>query len=163
MRNLSALLFVLLLCSLQLVSSGPDLNPADCCSKLTQMKLPLKCIVSYSWTRSDCSIKAVVFKMISGKMFCVDPVSDWVNDHMKAVDQRQLVSSAPHVRNTDCCTSVTDLEIPLKKVVSYTHTDSDCAIKAVIFETLSRNLFCVNPDAVWVSSHVAALDTHNSP
>uniref|UniRef100_A0A4W4FCD2 C-C motif chemokine n=1 Tax=Electrophorus electricus TaxID=8005 RepID=A0A4W4FCD2_ELEEL len=87
MRNLSALLFVLLLCSLQLVSSGesPSLY---CCYKPTQNKLPLKRIVSYNWTRSDCSIKAVVFKMISGKEICVDPASDWVNDHMKAVDQR---------------------------------------------------------------------------
>ncbi|KAK1804627.1 hypothetical protein P4O66_020621, partial [Electrophorus voltai] len=60
MRNLSALLFVLLLCSLQLVSSGPDaVNPAICCPALTQMKLPLKRIVSYNRTRSDCSIKAV--------------------------------------------------------------------------------------------------------
>ncbi|XP_035388066.1 monocyte chemotactic protein 1B-like [Electrophorus electricus] len=90
MRNLSALLFVLLLCSLQLVSSGPDLNPADCCSKLIQVNLPLKHIVSYNWSRSDCSIKAVVFKMISGKEICVDPASDWVNDHMKAVDQRTV-------------------------------------------------------------------------
>ncbi|XP_035388061.1 C-C motif chemokine 13-like [Electrophorus electricus] len=89
MRNLSALLFVLLLCSLQLVSSGPDAgNRAICCPNLTQKKLPLKRIVSYNWSRSDCSIKAVVFKMISGKMFCVDPASDWVNNHMKAVDQR---------------------------------------------------------------------------
>uniref|UniRef100_A0A4W4E387 C-C motif chemokine n=2 Tax=Electrophorus electricus TaxID=8005 RepID=A0A4W4E387_ELEEL len=91
MRNLCALLFVLLLCSLQLVSSGPHLNPADCCYELTQMKLPLKRIVSYNRTRSDCSIKAVVFKMISGKMYCVDPASDWVNDHKKAVDQRTNV------------------------------------------------------------------------
>ncbi|XP_035388065.1 monocyte chemotactic protein 1B-like [Electrophorus electricus] len=90
MRNLSALLFVLLLCSLQLVSSGPALNLADCCYKPTQNKLPLKRIVSYNWTRSDCSIKAVVFKMISGKEICVDPASDWVNDHMKAVDQRTV-------------------------------------------------------------------------
>ncbi|XP_035388064.1 monocyte chemotactic protein 1B-like [Electrophorus electricus] len=90
MRNLSALLFVLLLCSLQLVSSGPVLNPADCCYKPTQNKVPLKRIVSYNWTRSDCSIKAVVFKMISGKEICVDPASDWVNDHMKAVDQRTV-------------------------------------------------------------------------
>uniref|UniRef100_A0AAY5EL99 Chemokine interleukin-8-like domain-containing protein n=1 Tax=Electrophorus electricus TaxID=8005 RepID=A0AAY5EL99_ELEEL len=95
MRNLSALLFVLLLCSLQLVSSAPAAsNPVIiCCPALTQMKLPLKHIVSYNWTRSDCSIKAVVFKMISGTEICVDPASDWVNDHMKAVDQRQLVSS----------------------------------------------------------------------
>ncbi|KAK1784238.1 hypothetical protein P4O66_019998 [Electrophorus voltai] len=111
MRNLSALLFVLLLCSLQLVSSGesPSLcymmlsvfycenyqcTQASkaalkiCCPALTQMKLPLKRIVSYNWTSSECSIKAVVFNMISGKTICVDPASDWVNDHVKAVDQR---------------------------------------------------------------------------
>uniref|UniRef100_A0A4W4E5J5 Chemokine interleukin-8-like domain-containing protein n=1 Tax=Electrophorus electricus TaxID=8005 RepID=A0A4W4E5J5_ELEEL len=61
-----------------------------CCYKPTQNKVPLKRIVSYNWTRSDCSIKAVVFKMISGKEICVDPASDWVNDHMKAVDQRTV-------------------------------------------------------------------------
>ncbi|XP_026873552.2 C-C motif chemokine 13-like [Electrophorus electricus] len=91
MRNLSALLFVLLLCSLQLVSSGTQASKAAlkiCCPALTQMKLPLKRIVSYNWTSSECSIKAVVFNMISGKTICVDPASDWVNDHVKAVDQR---------------------------------------------------------------------------
>uniref|UniRef100_A0A4W4F1A0 Chemokine interleukin-8-like domain-containing protein n=1 Tax=Electrophorus electricus TaxID=8005 RepID=A0A4W4F1A0_ELEEL len=86
MRKLCALLFVLLLCSLQLVSNA--VNRVICCPALTQMKLPLKRIVSYNRTSSDCSIKAVVFKIISGKMICVDPASDWVNNHMKAVDQR---------------------------------------------------------------------------
>uniref|UniRef100_A0A4W4GWY7 Chemokine interleukin-8-like domain-containing protein n=1 Tax=Electrophorus electricus TaxID=8005 RepID=A0A4W4GWY7_ELEEL len=71
MRNLCALLFVLLLCSLQLVSSGPHLNPADCCYELTQMKLPLKHIVSYNRTRSDCSIKAVPFIYVTQSTHCI--------------------------------------------------------------------------------------------
>uniref|UniRef100_A0A4W4E311 Chemokine interleukin-8-like domain-containing protein n=1 Tax=Electrophorus electricus TaxID=8005 RepID=A0A4W4E311_ELEEL len=74
----------------------------------------------------------------------------------------QLVTSAAHVRNTDCCPSVTDKKIPLKKVLSYTLTDSDCAVKGIIFKTVAGKKFCVNPDAVWVSSHVAAVDTRRN-
>uniref|UniRef100_A0AAY5EII6 C-C motif chemokine n=1 Tax=Electrophorus electricus TaxID=8005 RepID=A0AAY5EII6_ELEEL len=73
----------------------------------------------------------------------------------------QLVSSGEHT--PDCCTSVSDVKIPLKKVVSYTHTDTNCATKAIIFKTVAGKQFCVNPDAVWVSSHVVAVDTrHNT-
>ncbi|XP_076878377.1 C-C motif chemokine 13-like isoform X2 [Brachyhypopomus gauderio] len=87
--KLSALLFVMLLCSLQLVSSGPEaLNPVSCCLGVSQMKLPLRHIVSYSRTDSRCANKAVVFKMVSGKRICMDPASNHVNAYMKAVDQR---------------------------------------------------------------------------
>ncbi|XP_035388054.1 regakine-1-like [Electrophorus electricus] len=74
----------------------------------------------------------------------------------------QLVSSGPLARNPYCCPSVTDKKIPLKKVVSYTLTDSDCAVKGIIFKTVAEKKFCVNPDAVWVSSHVAAVDTRRN-
>uniref|UniRef100_A0A4W4E468 C-C motif chemokine n=1 Tax=Electrophorus electricus TaxID=8005 RepID=A0A4W4E468_ELEEL len=90
MRNLSALLFVLLLCSLQLVSSAPHGHTPDCCTSVTDVKIPLKKVMSYTHTDSDCANKAIIFKMISGKEICVDPASDWVNDHMKAVDQRTV-------------------------------------------------------------------------
>ncbi|XP_076879075.1 monocyte chemotactic protein 1B-like [Brachyhypopomus gauderio] len=94
MRKLSALLFVMLLCSLQLVSSGPDaVNPLICCLGVSQMKLPIKRIVSYSRTDSRCPIKAVIFKMIRGKQFCMDPAFDQVNAYMKAVDQRNYTSA----------------------------------------------------------------------
>uniref|UniRef100_A0A4W4E3I0 C-C motif chemokine n=1 Tax=Electrophorus electricus TaxID=8005 RepID=A0A4W4E3I0_ELEEL len=99
MRNLSALLFVLLLCSLQLVSS-PALNLADCCYKPTQNKLPLKRIVSYNWTRSDCSIKAVVFKTVAGKQFCVNPDAVWVSSHVVAVDTLVVLKVRGAARHT---------------------------------------------------------------
>uniref|UniRef100_A0AAY5ERJ0 Chemokine interleukin-8-like domain-containing protein n=1 Tax=Electrophorus electricus TaxID=8005 RepID=A0AAY5ERJ0_ELEEL len=90
MRNLCALLFVLLLCSLQLVSSAPLARSPNCCPSVTDKKIPLKKVVSYKHTDSDCAVKGIIFKMISGKEICVDPASDWVNDHMKAVDQRTV-------------------------------------------------------------------------
>ncbi|XP_076879044.1 uncharacterized protein LOC143527621 [Brachyhypopomus gauderio] len=293
MRKLSALLFVLLLCSLQLVSSAPDHNiPADgCCRGLSQMKLPIKRIMSYSRTDSSCAIKAVMFKMDSGKQLCMDPASDWVDAYMREVDQSETTSSgespestqlqsgvttaqqreipdccptvtdekkvessswtsssftpkvtvfetvagkqfcvesrccvgqrpchrgvncavraidyqvivyanpeylcsldlerqtlselmqgygvcgsplraaqslyerAPHVNTADCCSDVSNVKIPLKKVVSYKLTHSDCATKAIVFKTVAGKQFCVSPDAVWVSSHVTTVDTRNS-
>ncbi|XP_036424044.1 C-C motif chemokine 13-like [Colossoma macropomum] len=91
MRTLSALLMVLLLCSLQQVYCGIEpIDIEDCCVKLTKLrKLPLARIESYSLTSSTCPIKAVVFQMDTGKIFCVDPSWDWVRSHIEALDQRK--------------------------------------------------------------------------
>ncbi|XP_076878379.1 monocyte chemotactic protein 1B-like [Brachyhypopomus gauderio] len=88
MRKLSALLFVLLLWSLQLVSSVPSGYIADCCSKLTDVMIPLKKVVSYRYTHSNCPIKAIVFETVSGKQFCVSPDAVWVSSRVTAVDTR---------------------------------------------------------------------------
>ncbi|KAL6480732.1 hypothetical protein MHYP_G00117650, partial [Metynnis hypsauchen] len=87
MRTLSTLLMVLLLCSVQQVYCGTGaVDIEDCCHKLTKLrKLPLARIESYSLTSSDCPIKAVVFQMVGGKSFCVDPSWNWVESHMKKV------------------------------------------------------------------------------
>uniref|UniRef100_A0AAR2L213 C-C motif chemokine n=1 Tax=Pygocentrus nattereri TaxID=42514 RepID=A0AAR2L213_PYGNA len=91
MRTLSALLMVLLLCSVQQVYSAPEhTHSNDCCTKLTKLRfLPLARTESYRWTSSDCPIKAVVFQMVGGKRFCADPSWDWVDTHMKKVDQKK--------------------------------------------------------------------------
>uniref|UniRef100_A0A3B1ILC4 Chemokine interleukin-8-like domain-containing protein n=1 Tax=Astyanax mexicanus TaxID=7994 RepID=A0A3B1ILC4_ASTMX len=53
----------------------------------------------------------------------------------------------------DCCFKLTTVKkIPLRMVESYTETHSHCALKT----------FCVDPDAEWVKSHVAALDKRNN-
>ncbi|XP_022540058.2 monocyte chemotactic protein 1B-like [Astyanax mexicanus] len=96
MRSGSALLLVLLLGSLQLSSGGTEgINhqSKECCFELFQMKLPLKKIVSYRHTSSNCPSSAVIFKMMSGKSICVDPKTEWVNVHMKEMDQRKTASS----------------------------------------------------------------------
>ncbi|XP_053487573.1 monocyte chemotactic protein 1B-like [Ictalurus furcatus] len=90
MRNLTALLFLLSLCSLHLVSSAPGSTDfrITCCAKTTKVKIPLKNIVTYWWTSSNCPKKAIVFETLNKKQHCVDPTAVWVNHHMKAVDLR---------------------------------------------------------------------------
>ncbi|XP_053487568.1 eotaxin isoform X2 [Ictalurus furcatus] len=90
MRNLTALLFLLSLCSLHLVSSFPTSfnHMTSCCSNTSTVKIPLKNIVTYWWTRNNCPIKAIVFETLNNKQRCVDPTAVWVNHHMKAVDLR---------------------------------------------------------------------------
>ncbi|KAG9272034.1 monocyte chemotactic protein 1B-like [Astyanax mexicanus] len=85
MRSLFALLLVLLLCSVQLAScdyQGAHV-PLECCFKFTKGKIPVARITSYWRTRSNCPVKAVVFKTILGRRFCVDPSASWVKEHMK--------------------------------------------------------------------------------
>ncbi|XP_053538235.1 eotaxin-like [Ictalurus punctatus] len=92
MRNLTALLFLLSLCSLQLVSSVPTIfnHITQCCTGTSKWKIPLKNIVTYWWTSNNCSIKAIVFETLNnGKHYrCVDPTAVWVNNHMKTVDRK---------------------------------------------------------------------------
>ncbi|XP_072519321.1 monocyte chemotactic protein 1B-like [Salminus brasiliensis] len=96
MRTLSALLVLLLLGSLQLTCRGTaniDAVTQECCPKVTTIKPPVARIVSYRNTNSNCAQKAVMFKMISGNTFCVEPTLSWVAGHMKAVDKRKTASS----------------------------------------------------------------------
>ncbi|XP_053487618.1 monocyte chemotactic protein 1B-like isoform X2 [Ictalurus furcatus] len=92
MRNLTALLFLLSLCSLHLVSSVPTSfnHITQCCSGTSTVKIPLKDIVNYRWTSNDCPIKAIVFETLNNGTYyrCVDPTAVWVNHHMKAVDRK---------------------------------------------------------------------------
>ncbi|XP_066504525.1 monocyte chemotactic protein 1B-like [Hoplias malabaricus] len=95
MRRLFVLLMVLL-CSLQLVSSDLSFQLSqDCCDKLTTVKIPLRRITSYWWTSSSCAKRAVVFKTSKGQR-CVDASASWVNGHIAALDKRQ--ASAATVR-----------------------------------------------------------------
>ncbi|KAG9272033.1 monocyte chemotactic protein 1B-like [Astyanax mexicanus] len=92
MRSGSALLLVLLLSSHVLSSGGTEgINhqSKECCFELFQMKLPLKKIVSYRHTSSNCPSSAVIFKMMSGMLVCMDPKTKWVKDHMNKMDQRK--------------------------------------------------------------------------
>ncbi|XP_053487572.1 eotaxin-like [Ictalurus furcatus] len=92
MRNLTALLFLLSLCSLHLVSSVPTSfnHITQCCTGTFTVKIPLKNIVNYRWTSNDCPIKAIVFETLNNGTHyrCVDPTAVWVNHHMKAVDRK---------------------------------------------------------------------------
>ncbi|XP_062855760.1 eotaxin-like [Trichomycterus rosablanca] len=87
MRNQTALLLLLLICSLQLLSGEPfGQHFSTCCQKNTRVKIPLKKITSYKQSSSGCTFKSIIFETIKGKRFCVDPEANWVKHHMKAVD-----------------------------------------------------------------------------
>ncbi|XP_067236770.1 uncharacterized protein [Chanodichthys erythropterus] len=90
MRSLMFLLVLVIFCSLQMTSSAPialDAANSKCCMEFTKVKIPVRQVKSYSWT-SKCK-HAIVFHMISGKEFCVDPETTWVNSHVAKVDQRK--------------------------------------------------------------------------
>ncbi|KAL7885322.1 hypothetical protein AOLI_G00056170 [Acnodon oligacanthus] len=80
MRTLSALLTVLLLCSVQQVCSGSQ--PVECCYGFQKVKIPFRRIASYRWTSTNCSKKAVIFRTVIGREFCAEPEASWVKEHM---------------------------------------------------------------------------------
>ncbi|XP_066504529.1 eotaxin-like [Hoplias malabaricus] len=83
MRNL-VVVVVVLLCSLQLVSSDlgvSDLNKV-CCYNFTKVVIPLKRIKSHSWTSSNCPTRALIFQTVNGRQFCVDHTAAWVKLRM---------------------------------------------------------------------------------
>ncbi|KAG9272035.1 C-C motif chemokine 13-like [Astyanax mexicanus] len=92
MRSVSALLLVLLLCSVMMTCRGTEgSNRMNvCCEGLQTFKrsakIPLGCIKSYTRTSGKCTIKAVVFHTVNGKQVCVDAMADWVIDRMEGVD-----------------------------------------------------------------------------
>ncbi|XP_036399082.1 C-C motif chemokine 3-like 1 [Megalops cyprinoides] len=96
MKNMSALLILVLLCSLQLVSSGPIApgTGSDCCPKYDNKKIPLAKVVSYYRTRSTCAKPAVVFVTEAGRRFCVDPSESWVSSHASKVDSRSTTTTS---------------------------------------------------------------------
>ncbi|KAL6480771.1 hypothetical protein MHYP_G00118040 [Metynnis hypsauchen] len=93
MRILSALLVLLLLCSLQLTSSAAPLVH-DCCPKLETRKIPLNLVKSMKWTGLDCPNEAIVFETVRGKKICVDPNAAWVSSHVTALNQRHSNATA---------------------------------------------------------------------
>ncbi|XP_017580082.1 uncharacterized protein LOC108443749 isoform X1 [Pygocentrus nattereri] len=183
MRTLSALLMVLLLCSVQQVYSALEGagTPLECCTKLTKLRiLPLARTESYRRTSSNCPIKAVIFQMDNGKTFCVDPSWDWVQSHRKKLDQKKSSTASkqhkPNSKNVhssqapeaahssnDCCTKLTKLRfLPLARTESYRWTSSSCPIKAVVFQMDNGKSFCVDPSWDWVQSHRKKLDQKKS-
>ncbi|KAG7468486.1 hypothetical protein MATL_G00143250 [Megalops atlanticus] len=96
MKNMSALLILVLLCSLQLVSSAPEATRvgSECCVKYDNKRIPLAKVVSYYRTSSTCAKPAVVFVTEAGKKVCMDPTASWVNSHASKVDKRSTTTTS---------------------------------------------------------------------
>uniref|UniRef100_A0A671SXX0 Chemokine interleukin-8-like domain-containing protein n=1 Tax=Sinocyclocheilus anshuiensis TaxID=1608454 RepID=A0A671SXX0_9TELE len=94
MRSLMCLLFLVIFCSEQTTSNATialDEAHSTCCGELSKVKIPVKLVVSFYWTSSNCARRAIVFQTKAGKEFCVDPESTWVNGHVDKVDKRTTV------------------------------------------------------------------------
>ncbi|XP_035273434.1 C-C motif chemokine 17-like [Anguilla anguilla] len=85
--KMSALLIVMLLGSLELVSSDKDSwVGADCCTRYERKRIPLPMVVSWHETSSSCAKAAVVFVTELGRRLCLNPSEGWVRSHMTQVD-----------------------------------------------------------------------------
>ncbi|XP_056596365.1 C-C motif chemokine 13-like [Triplophysa dalaica] len=90
MRNLMALLFLVIFCCLQLTTSAPiasEMANSECCFKFNNAMIPLRRVKSYYWTSDNCHTRAIVFQTAKRKI-CVDPETTWVTSHMAKVDNR---------------------------------------------------------------------------
>ncbi|KAF4094966.1 hypothetical protein G5714_024044 [Onychostoma macrolepis] len=73
----------------------------------------------------------------------------------------QMTSSAVisiDVAQSKCCVEFSDVKIPVKMVKSYYWTSSSCPRRAIVFQTKAGREFCVDPETVWVSGHIAKVD-----
>ncbi|XP_018952466.1 C-C motif chemokine 4-like [Cyprinus carpio] len=101
MRILMSLLLLVLFCSLQLTSSAPHaLESSSCCVQFYKNKIPLKLVVSFYRTRSNCPISAIVFRTAAGREFCLDPDSSWVNSHIAKVNSRTTTATTTKTLST---------------------------------------------------------------
>ncbi|XP_073688281.1 monocyte chemotactic protein 1B-like [Garra rufa] len=93
MKSLLSVLFLVILCSVQMTSATEAVKSAqsECCVEFSKVKIPVKLVTSYYWTSSKCPRRAIVFKTIAGKKFCVDPETPWVSGHVDKVDKRTTV------------------------------------------------------------------------
>ncbi|KAK7117412.1 hypothetical protein R3I94_022851 [Phoxinus phoxinus] len=92
MRILMFLLVLVLFCSVPMTSSASIVfNVEKCCMEFSKVKIPVKRVKSYYWTRSECHRQAIVFQTIAGKEICVDPETRWVNNHVANVDKKTRV------------------------------------------------------------------------
>ncbi|KAI2642425.1 monocyte chemotactic 1B-like protein [Labeo rohita] len=92
MRNLMSVLFLVIVCSVQMTSSATialDSANSKCCVEFTNVKIPVKLVTSYYLTSSNCPTRAIVFKTSKGREFCVDPQTTWVSGHVDKVDKRK--------------------------------------------------------------------------
>ncbi|XP_059392333.1 C-C motif chemokine 13-like isoform X3 [Carassius carassius] len=97
MRSLMCLLFLVIFCSVQMTSSANlaiEVANSNCCGVFSKVKVPVNKVVSYYWTSSICARRAIVFKTISGREFCIDPKTAWVKSHIDQVDKRTTVTES---------------------------------------------------------------------
>ncbi|XDV53145.1 hypothetical protein PO909_021727 [Leuciscus waleckii] len=83
----------------------------------------------------------------------------------------QLTSAgtlAEDVANSICCFNVTNIRIPKKQLESYIWTSSSCPLRHIVFVTVRKRQFCMNPENRWAKLYLNHIENHkkrasNSP
>ncbi|XP_072554812.1 C-C motif chemokine 24-like [Paramormyrops kingsleyae] len=89
MKTLSAVLFLVLLCSVQLVYSNAPGLAASCCVDYYNKRIPLSHIASFYKTNPSCPLNALVIVTKRNQSFCVNPEEAWVSNHASKLDNRK--------------------------------------------------------------------------
>ncbi|XP_026057601.1 C-C motif chemokine 4-like [Carassius auratus] len=102
MRILMSLLLLVLFCSIQLTSSAPHAleTESSCCFQFYNKIIPLKRVVSFYRTGSNCPRPAIVFRTAAGREFCLDPYNSWVNSHIAEVNSRTTAATSKTLSTT---------------------------------------------------------------
>ncbi|XP_054474852.1 C-C motif chemokine 3-like [Anoplopoma fimbria] len=79
----------LLFSSLAVLASQGSFAPDECCFRFFTNRLPMNRVASYMFTDDQCKIQGVLFTTNRGVRICADPSLQWVQNLIKAKDQRQ--------------------------------------------------------------------------
>ncbi|XP_017328324.1 C-C motif chemokine 3-like [Ictalurus punctatus] len=89
MVSRSLLLVLLGLACLQSFTTAESENePDQCCFKYQTHRIPVHLITAYEVKDHRCTKPGVVFTLKSGRKACADRSVEWVQKHMKTIDQR---------------------------------------------------------------------------
>ncbi|KAI4874768.1 hypothetical protein NFI96_023551 [Prochilodus magdalenae] len=88
---LLGLLVVICLQSFAAANNGK--SPEECCFNFYSKAIPVRSIVSYEETRSDCPKAGFVFITKKSARICVDPGFKWVKRAIEQIDVRTVEGS----------------------------------------------------------------------
>uniref|UniRef100_A0A3B4BQ90 C-C motif chemokine n=1 Tax=Pygocentrus nattereri TaxID=42514 RepID=A0A3B4BQ90_PYGNA len=57
--------------------------PGKCCFKFIKVQIPMKFIISFSKTNSNCPKEAIIFHTVAGMEWCANPKAPWVQESIK--------------------------------------------------------------------------------
>ncbi|XP_046708552.1 C-C motif chemokine 3-like [Silurus meridionalis] len=84
------LLGLLVLTCLQLFTKALNANgPDQCCFRYQRNPIPIRVITGYKVTERHCAKPAVIFTLMNSRQVCVDPDLEWVQRHMRRIDQME--------------------------------------------------------------------------
>ncbi|XP_046708566.1 C-C motif chemokine 3-like [Silurus meridionalis] len=82
------LLVLLVLTCLQSFTTAENHNvPDSCCFRYQRTPIPIRVITGYKVTDPHCAKPAVFFTLKNSRQVCVDPELEWVQKHMKRIEQ----------------------------------------------------------------------------